>query len=499
MTSLFGNSVHSTTKQPSTLASTKEKSRALTSSSNNPARPPDTESFHDLGLCEWICQSTRVMGFRRPTPIQACCIPAILQGRDVMGCAITGSGKTAAFALPILQTLSEDPYGIYAVVLTPTRELAIQISEQFIALGAGINTKVCLVIGGLNMTEQSLQLSRKPHIVIATPGRLRAHLMNADAPTFKKVKYLVLDEADRLLSAGFESELQMILDNISDRRQTLLFSATLTTSLVQLESMALKDCLRFDLTTQNNMPTQLTQQYLFVPSHVKMSYLYALLLHLITEEKRSLEDDDDLPTKRMPTKLRITEKSTSLSFSLIIFVNTCQRCQEISETLSELHIENVALHSMMTQIKRLQSLSTFRNQKTKVLICTDVCSRGLDIPNVDLVLNYDVPKITTDYIHRVGRTARAHRRGLSITFITQYDVELMQTIEDKIDKKLEPYLGINEDHVVKVLNVVAKANRKAELKLMESGFEDRVKVVKKRKRKQIKKLIRKKAKTAEDA
>ena len=492
MTSLFSDNSHHRNQKTSSQPS----SSKLVSSSSIPCSTQEASSFHDLGLCEWICQSTRVMGFRRPTPIQSSCIPAILQGRDVMGCAITGSGKTAAFALPILQTLSEDPYGIYAVVLTPTRELAIQISEQFIAFGAPINIKVSLVIGGLNMTEQSLQLSRKPHIVIATPGRLRAHIMNGDAPTFKKVQYLVLDEADRLLSAGFESELEMILSNISDHRQTLLFSATLTSSLIQLESMAMKDCLRFDLTAQQNMPTQLTQQYLFMPSQVKLSYLYALLSHLISKENIS-QEDEDLPLKKKRKSGKTPDKTIALTFSIIIFVNTCQRCQEISETLAELHIENVALHSMMNQMKRMQSLSMFRNQRVKILICTDVCSRGLDIPNVDLVLNYDIPKITTDYIHRVGRTARAHRRGTSITFITQYDVELIQTIEDKIEKKLELYTEINEDHVVKVLNIVAKANRKAEMKLMESGFDERVQVIKKRKQKQIKKLVRKKLRTGE--
>lgn len=451
-------------------------------------------SFHELSLCEWICSSTSSMGFKRPTSIQCACIPAILTGRDVLGCAETGSGKTAAFALPILQHLSQDPYGIFALVLTPTRELALQISEQFLALGTPISIKVCLIIGGLNMTQQSIALSKKPHIVIATPGRLRAHLMCPDPPNLSKVKYIVLDEADRLLAAGFESELQIILSNLPNNRQTLLFSATLTSSLIELETMAMKNTLRFDLTKSTKIPSQLIQQYLFMPSQVKVSYLVAILYIFlnIPFPKSSLKKNKDLIKNNNNNKK--DEEIINIKInqsSIIIFINSCKRCQEISETLTQLNISNVCLHSLMSQTNRLSSLSKFRNSITNILICTDVASRGLDISNIELVINFDLPHITSDYIHRVGRTARAGKKGSSISFVTPFDVEIIQNIEDYTNSKMSLYADVSEEHVVKVLNVVAKASRVAELKLLESGFDDKVEVVQKRKRKQLRSVLRK--------
>jgi ATP-dependent RNA helicase DDX49/DBP8 len=165
---------------------------------------PAARSFQELGLCSWICDSCTAMGFKRPTPVQSTCIPAIIAGKDVLACAETGSGKTAAFALPILHKLSQDPYGVFAVVLTPTRELALQIAEQFEALGTPMGLRYELVIGGVNMMRQSLALKERPHVIIATPGRLRHHLEGPDPPDLSKVKFLVLDEADRLLTIGFQ-------------------------------------------------------------------------------------------------------------------------------------------------------------------------------------------------------------------------------------------------------------------------------------------------------
>jgi ATP-dependent RNA helicase DDX49/DBP8 len=251
MTSLFGQTKR---KSPSEENQTEEVSVSLqdheVSSGKMESKYQESYTFQELGLIDWICQTCRVMGFKRPTPIQQACIPAILEGRNVMGCAETGSGKTAAFALPMLQHLSEDPYGIFGIILTPTRELAVQIQEQVIALGAPISVRTCLVIGGLGIIDQGIALSRRPHLIIATPGRLRHHLESADPPDISRARFLVLDEADRLLSVGFESELLSILNRMTHpRRQTLLFSATLTTSLEQLEDIAsLNGTLRFDLT-----------------------------------------------------------------------------------------------------------------------------------------------------------------------------------------------------------------------------------------------------------
>jgi ATP-dependent RNA helicase DDX49/DBP8 len=470
----------------------------------------EIRTFSDLGLCEWICKSASAMGFRRPFDIQRVCIPAILAGNDVMGCAETGSGKTAAFALPILQHLSQDPYGIFAIVLTPTRELAIQISEQFSALGSAMSVRTALVIGGQNMMEQGAALSRRPHIVIATPGRLRHHLESADPPNLGKALYIVLDEADRLLAAGFSSELQVILSKMHPQRKTLLFSATLTASLTELEKLAGNATVKFDLTSEQAVPEMLTQQYLFMPTQVKMCYLVAVLRSIIDKaEASNTEDDsaallkqhDKFKGKNKKQKSKSAQPSTQsklLSSSIMIFVGTCRRCQEISEILLEVGIDCVALHSMMPQSRRIASLAKFKSHFCRIMVSTDVAGRGLDIPSVDLVINMDLPKIVTDYVHRVGRTARAGRSGRALSMITQYDVELVHSIEEFTGQKLELSTEVSEDEVVNLLNPVSKAMRVAQLKLLEAGFEEKAEIFTKRRRKQRRQHLRKVASEAEE-
>jgi len=476
---------------------------------------PTKHTFADLGLCDWIVQSTGAMGFRWPTEIQRVCIPAILGGRDVMGCAETGAGKTAAFALPILHHLSEDPYGIFAVILTPTRELAIQIAEQFSALGAPMSVRTCLVIGGISMTEQSLQLAKRPHVVIATPGRLRHHLEEGggDPPNLSRSAYLVLDEADRLLSTGFASELKVILSHMSSKkRRTLLFSATLTSSLSELETLAMKDTLRFDLTSEQRIPAQLVQQYLFIPAQVKLSFLAAVLQKILKKNLKKKEDNEGeegggggeeswTMTKKKTNKNKRKKNNHALepedddnaaaaknsSSSIIIFVGSCRRCQEVAEILNELGIDCVALHSMMTQLRRMAALGKFKSQVSRILIATDVASRGLDIPAVDVVINLDLPKVAIDYVHRIGRTARAGRVGRALSLVTQYDTQLVLSIEAFTGVKLELSDDVTETDVVPLLNVVAKAQRVSQMRLEQTGFDEKVE-----KREKLKKLSKKK-------
>ena len=471
----------------------------------------DTASFEGLGLSEWICQNIATMGFRNPTPVQAECVPAILQGHDVIGCAETGSGKTAAFALPILQHLSLDPYGIFAIVLTPTRELAVQIAEQFAAFGAPIGLRQTLIIGGENMTEQSLALKRLPHVVIATPGRLRHHLEGPDPPSLARTPYLVLDEADRLLARGFSSELDTILSSMSSpKRKTFLFSATMTASLAEVEKLAMKDALKFDLTMEQRVPAQLVQEYLFMPSQVKMAYLVVALNKLL--KRGILEDDKDLEEEEGGTsyasksnhhkkgkkgdskkkyKKNNPEDALALALSaanadddlalnsnkshgnIIIFAGTCRKCQETHETLRELGFDTVVLHGMMTQQLRSTNLGKFKNQQSRILIATDVASRGLDIPEVELVVNLDLPRVAEDYVHRVGRTARAGKKGRTLALVTQFDVEILQGIEEYMGLKLIASDEVTEEEVVPLLNGVSKATRLAQLKMLESGFDEK--------------------------
>ncbi|KAJ1929584.1 putative RNA helicase, partial [Linderina macrospora] len=260
-----------------------------TSGAMKPSTPPPMCSFADLGLDPWLIDTLGAMSISEPTEIQRACIPPILAGRDAIGGAKTGSGKTAAFALPILQKLSEDPFGVFALVLTPTRELAYQIAEQFNVLGKGVNIKVTIAIGGMDMVNQALQLSRRPHIVVATPGRLADHIeSSANAVHFQKVKFLVLDEADRLLTETFAPDMAVIMNAIPRDRQTLLFTATMTPSILQLREKPSKQPAFTHLCdTSVSTVSSLVQNYIFVPSHVKEAYLVHLLMSNVAKlEKR---------------------------------------------------------------------------------------------------------------------------------------------------------------------------------------------------------------------
>jgi len=411
-------------------------------------------SFSDLKLNSWIVRQCEAMGLKHPTPIQTNCIPRILAGDDCIGCAKTGSGKTFAFALPILQKLCEEPYGIFALVLTPTRELAFQISDQFAVIGKAINLKQCVITGGMDMVQQGQELSKKPHIVIATPGRLADHLESCNTFSLKKIKFLVLDEADRLLAGGggFDEQLKMIFNALPKIRQNLLFSATITDTLEKVKEVACNKVFMWEAPAEVATVEQLDQFYILCPVNVKDSYL--------------------VQTVRM-----FQEKNGK--GSIMIFTDTCKNCQLLSMTLNEVGFENVALHAMIRQKERLAALTQFRSNIIRILIATDVASRGLDIPAVELVLNHTIPNLPKDYIHRVGRTARAGRGGMAISLVTPHDIRLLHTIEDTINTKLKEYV-VEDKEVMKILTQVSVTRREAEIKLDESNFYER-KLINKRK------------------
>ncbi|GIL92704.1 hypothetical protein Vretifemale_20211 [Volvox reticuliferus] len=417
-----------------------ERSGGIASTSDKEQSNPATD-FKGLGLSEWLCGVCKSLGMHTPTEVQRGCIPAILQGRDVIGLAQTGSGKTAAFALPILQTLAKDPYGVFALALTPTRELAVQISEQFHALGAGMRLKELVVIGGVDMQQQARDLARRPHVVVATPGRLRG-LLDADsglAACLARTRFLVLDEADRVLDTTFEDDLRRILSCLPEDRQTLLFSATMTRSLIALQKASLQDAHVFQAYEGLRTADRLREEYLFLPAKVKEVYLHHLLTVI-------------LPARKVR--------------SAIIFSGTCRGCHLLSLLLEELGLPAAALHSGKSQKARLAALSRFKSEQVPLLLATDVASRGLDIPTVDLVINFDLPILARDYVHRVGRTARAGRSGWSLSLVTQYDVQLVHAIEELIGHKLEEHT-LNEEEVLKGITKVYSAKRAAMLKAAE--------------------------------
>ncbi|KAJ1992152.1 putative RNA helicase [Coemansia umbellata] len=431
---------------------------------------PPMCTFQELGLDRWLVESLSAMAISQPTEIQRACIKAILTGRDVIGGAQTGSGKTATFALPILQKLSEDPFGVFAVVLTPTRELAYQIAEQFEVLGKGVNIKVTVAIGGVDMVSQALELSRRPHIVVATPGRLADHIeSSANAVHFQRVKYLVLDEADRLLTDTFAPDLGVIMGSIPKTRQTLLFTATTTPSILKLGNRPQPPFIHI---CRSNAATvsSLVQNYMFVPSHVKEAYL----VHLLMSNVKGLEKRDNWLAADSET-----EETVGRDKSIIIFVGQCKTAESLRVMLFELGFRVTALHSKMPQRERLNSLGKFRAEAVRILIATDVGSRGLDIPQVELVVNMHVPRDPDEYIHRVGRTARAGRGGRAITIMSERDIKLIHNIEARIGRKLEEF-AVSERKVLEGMGRVLAAKRAAASHLLDIDFgaRDRIRLKK---------------------
>uniref|UniRef100_A0A8C3NCY0 Probable ATP-dependent RNA helicase DDX49 n=1 Tax=Geospiza parvula TaxID=87175 RepID=A0A8C3NCY0_GEOPR len=411
--------------------------------------------FRALGLAPWLAEQARQVGLLRPTPVQAACIPAVLQGRDCLGCAQTGSGKTAAFVLPVLHVLAQDPYGIFCLVLTPTRELAYQIAEQFRVLGKPLGLKDCVVVGGLDMVSQALALARRPHVVVATPGRLADHLRSSSTFSLSKVQFLVLDEADRLLeqgSADFSADLELILAAVPARRQTLLFSATLTGTLCQLRALAANSPFCWEAPAPVRTVQGLEQRYLLVPEALKDAYL----VHLV----QSFQDQHD-------------------DWAIIIFTKTCKDCQVLNMMLRKFSFPSVALHSMMKQKQRFAALAKFKSSIFKILIATDVAARGLDIPAVQVVINHNTPGLPKIYIHRVGRTARAGRKGMAITLVTQYDIHLVHAIEEEIKLQL-PEFSVEEQLVLDILTQVNVTRRECEIELEGMDFDEKKEINKRK-------------------
>uniref|UniRef100_A0A1B6CLD4 RNA helicase n=2 Tax=Clastoptera arizonana TaxID=38151 RepID=A0A1B6CLD4_9HEMI len=410
-------------------------------------------SFSDLKLNNWIIRQCEAIGIRHPTPIQENCIPHILNGGDCIGCAKTGSGKTLAFALPILQKLCENPYGIFALVITPTRELAFQISDSFSVIGKAINLRQTVIVGGIDMVAQGQELSKHPHIVIATPGRLADHLESCNTFSLNKIQFLVIDEADRMLSGQFDEQLETIFKFLPKKKQTLLFSATMNDTLEIVKQVAVNEVLLWEEKADVATVDQLEQFYVLCPKAVKDGYL--------------------VETVR-------TFKEQHRNASIMIFTDTCRNCQLLSTTLNEVGFENVALHAMIPQRERLAALTKFRSNVIRILIATDVASRGLDIPTIELVINHNIPSVPKDYIHRVGRTARAGRIGCAISLVTPNDIHLLHAIENIINTKLKEFI-INGKEVAKIFTQVSVTKREAEIKLDCSDFEEK-KEINKRKR-----------------
>ncbi|MEN2495792.1 MAG: putative ATP-dependent RNA helicase ddx47 [Marteilia pararefringens] len=402
------------------------------------SQAPEELSWNEIDLNECLLDAIKLVDWRSPTPIQQSVIPHALTGKDIIALAETGSGKTGAFLIPVLSQLLESPQPCHTLILTPTRELAFQIKDTLCALGTPIGIKCTVIVGGVNLMEQSISLAKKPHVIIATPGRLIEHLENTKGFTLKLLKTFIIDEADRLLNLEYEKEVQKIINSLPSKRQNLLFSATMTQKVEKIQKICLNDPVKVELSTKYTTVENLYQFYFFIPAKYKEAYLVFLI--------NDMENN-----------------------SMIVFCSTCSTTEFIASMLHLLGYNTCALNGKMTQEKRLQSLNKFKAGKSKILVATDVASRGLDIPHVDVVLNFDVPIRAKDYVHRVGRTARAGRSGKAITCVTQYDIELYQRLEKLIDKKLPLFKSINHPDskmaMLGLLDSVSEASRLAKIEL----------------------------------
>ena len=413
-------------------------STSLTAPSLSPPLPPTSVpvTFASLGVCPPLVEACTALGWRIPTPIQQSALPHALAGRDIIGLAETGSGKTGAFAIPLLQSLLSSPSPFFGLIVAPTRELCFQIAEAVEALGSSIGVKVAVLVGGVDMTTQAIALARQPHVICATPGRLIDHLENTRGFTLRALRCLVLDEADRLLNLDFAKELDQLLTHIPAQRHTSLFSATMTSKVAKLQRASLTNPVKVEVSRKYQVSAGLKQMYVFLPAFHKDLYL----AYICNEWHGQ---------------------------SLIIFTSTCDHAQHCTLTLRHLGFRAIPLHGRMTQTRRLGALNAFKSGSMTILVATDVASRGLDLPAVDGVVNYDIPQHSKDYIHRVGRTARAGRTGKSVTLVTQYDVELCQRIEALLGYQLSEYEGLEVEAVMLMKDRVAEAQRQAKLDMRE--------------------------------
>ncbi|KAL3161562.1 hypothetical protein ABBQ32_010429 [Trebouxia sp. C0010 RCD-2024] len=374
------------------------------------AQTPDgtrfsAKSFTDLNLSRPLVRACEALGYANPTPIQAACIPLALTGRDICGSAVTGSGKTAAFALPILERLLYRPKrvaAIYALILTPTRELAVQVHSMIEKLAQCTDIRTALVVGGLSMQVQASTLKTSPEIVVATPGRLIDHLRNTQSVGLEDLQALVLDEADRLLEMGFAEEIKEIVKLAPRKRQTLLFSATMTEQVQQLVTMSLKQPVRLAADAAGRAPGELRQEIV------------------------------RLKGRRIGDKEAVLLTLCSRSFKggkTIVFFRTKQRAHRAKILFGLAGLPPAAeLHGNMSQSARLESLDKFRKGEVGFLLATDVAARGLDILGVEAVINYDSPANLAAYLHRIGRTARAGQQGRAVSLIEDSDRALVKEV-----------------------------------------------------------------------
>ena len=373
----------------------------------------DYEAWSTLHLVKPLLKAVADMHYIRPTKIQQLCIPAIISGKDVLGKSVTGSGKTAAFLLPIMNDLVKNrSYSSYVrvLIILPTRELALQCFDMFSQLNTYTHLKACLAIGKVPVAQQEAEIARGPDIVIGTPGRIVDLSKNSKGVSFEETEWVVFDEADKLLEMGFKAEVEDILQTTeNDERQTLLFSATLDKELQKVIKLALKNPLRVEAEPDKTLSNNLTQQVVKLKTVKSTVVREAILLHILIE---------------------VTKRNT------IIFFKTKKQCHRAKIVMDLLKLPAVELHGDLTQSQRIDAVESF--DKTRCfLLATDLASRGLDFKDVEYVVNFELPSEESKYVHRVGRTARAGSSGTCISLLDEEEMKSFKRMAKKFGEKIE--------------------------------------------------------------
>jgi ATP-dependent RNA helicase RhlE len=366
--------------------------------------------FKDLAIIQPILKALEAEGYTHPTLIQEQAIPILLQGKDLLACAQTGTGKTAAFAIPIIQLLhleqkkNKDHKKIKALVVTPTRELAIQIGDSFTTYGKFTNINNTVIFGGVGQDAQTRELSRGVDVLIATPGRL-LDLMNQGYIKLNDIQFCVLDEADHMLDMGFIHDIKKIIAKLPSKRQSLFFSATMPSAIVELSKKILGNPERITIKPEQATAEKVEQAVYYVSKKSKPK----LLIHLIQASPKE---------------------------SVLVFSRTKHGANKIVKILDKAQITSAAIHGNKSQGARQLALNNFKNGKSKVLIATDIAARGIDVEELSLVINYDLPNIPETYVHRIGRTGRAKASGIALSFCDNEEKAFLKDIQKLIDQKI---------------------------------------------------------------
>lgn len=358
-------------------------------------------NFYGLGIAPRLLDIIGQLGFKSPTPIQAQAIPVAIQGKDIVGIAQTGTGKTLAFGIPMLQRLTQ--IGGQGLIVLPTRELALQVDEALSRVGRGIKLRTAVLIGGVSIGPQMRAIANRPQIIIATPGRLIDHLQQRSIH-LNDVKIVVLDEADRMLDMGFAPQIKQILRLLPKERQTMLFSATMPPEIMKMAAGHMKLPIRVEIAPTGTTVERVTQE-LFIVSNVQKAALLNKLLE-------------------------------SYLGSVLIFTRTKHGAKKVMRQLKAAGVSTAEIHSNRSLNQRREALAGFKSGKYRTLVATDIASRGIDVIGIELVINYDLPSTSDDYVHRIGRTARAGASGHAITFAMPNEFREIRAIERLIRKNL---------------------------------------------------------------